>query len=151
MKLLAKSQSVVSAMLAGGKTSTEPNIKRSIDATGSLRMLSQKAAKEFCLALDDGNDRKQTESLGKTMVLFQERLNKIISGSEEDGFPTLTNSETLSLLSIVKSQWRGTLSVMAKLYLGQGASEEAINSMANESSGMINVLNASIKQMSKGL
>lgn len=151
MKLLAKSQGVVLAMLGGGSQNTEPSLKRSIDATGSLRMLSQKAAKEFCLALDDGEDRKQREIMGKTMVLFQERINKVISGSADDGFPPLTNPQTVEFMQLAKQLWRSALSEMATLYLDQATSEGVIDAMPNKSNNLIKILNAGIKEMSNDL
>lgn len=76
----------------------------SIDAAGRQRMLSQKAAKEFCL-IDSGIDvAKNQENLAYTVKIFTASLNALISG-----FPGMIvpapNDEILAKLREVEAAW----------------------------------------------
>lgn len=93
-----------------------------IDVAGRQRMLSQKAAKEFCL-IDSGIETAANrENLAYSVMLFTNTLNALING-----YPGLViappNPEILAQLNAVKTAWLVPSSVLSGVANGNEISD----------------------------
>ena len=76
-----------------------------IDVAGRQRMLSQKAAKEFCLIASDIDAEQNSEKLAGTIHLFSTTLDALTTGMT--GLVIAPpNDETSAMLEQVKAEWR---------------------------------------------
>jgi len=75
-----------------------------IDVAGRQRMLSQKAAKEFCLIASGIETDQNTERLAETVQLFSATLEALMTGMSGVVIAP-PNGETSAMLGQVKAEW----------------------------------------------
>jgi len=75
-----------------------------IDIAGRQRMLSQKAAKEFCLIASGIETDQNTERLAGTVQLFSATLDALTTGMSGVVIAP-PNDETMAMLGQVKAEW----------------------------------------------
>ncbi|MCF6305101.1 MAG: type IV pili methyl-accepting chemotaxis transducer N-terminal domain-containing protein [Rhodobacteraceae bacterium] len=130
----------------GGALEDLPLIRSiTIDVAGRQRMLSQKAAKEFCL-IDAGiNPEANRENLTETVRIFTNTLNALT-----EGFPGLVmpppNPSILAKLNEVKAAWLVPSAVLSQIANGAEVTQndraiieaqiERVLTLMNEAVGM---------------
>ena len=98
-----------------------------INLSGKQRMLSQKMTKE-AFAVSEGLEKSET--LGKTIALFDKTLSGLVSGDRDLGLPPTKSASIISQLNVVQGLWknfRNNLETVVRLAEERGAALEYVN------------------------
>ena len=141
---MSAANDVVSALVAqgGGAGGLDPALAKTINLAGRQRMLSQRAAKEFCLA-NLGIERKTNLSqLQGTVQLFENTLKDLERG--ENGLVSPPNGLVAIRLRWVRTSWDRLMPLYDRVLAGEVLTDEDAVTLATLSDDVLKNMNEAV-------
>ena len=127
-----------------------PSLALAINVSGRQRMLSQKAAKEFCLVAASKNVSENRKALAGTVSLFDTSLEAMLFGNEELGIAEAPTEEIREQLRRVKEIWEPIKAIFETSIQGGYVSPEDMQAVAEGNNVLLVEANKAV-QMYVGL
>ena len=128
----------------GGSGEMHPALALTLNVAGRQRMLSQKAAKEFCMLLAVQDITMHRTALTKTIALFDSSLRALQEGNEALGLPPAPNDEIAAQLDRVDALWIPLRSVFEGMIAGDRPSAADIERVARDNIPLLKEMNEAV-------
>ncbi|WP_135080893.1 type IV pili methyl-accepting chemotaxis transducer N-terminal domain-containing protein [Terasakiella sp. SH-1] len=148
MAALKQAHSVVETMArtySGDQKATGSS--RSIDIAGRQRMLSQKAAKEFCLVSYGLNIDQNRQDLLKTVQMFDSALDDLRNGNPARNIPPAPSLNIRTELTQLKTQWQTPRAIMLAVANGTDAREKDFDVIAQTNDDILKQANKVVEML----
>lgn len=106
------------------------DLSRAINVAGRQRMLTQRAAKEFCLYAAGIDPERQRRALQATVGLFDRSLNGLLHGDAELGLIPAPDETVLMQFEHVGALWGPMRELFDRAIAGQDVTEEDLRQVA---------------------
>ncbi|OWU77480.1 hypothetical protein ATO3_01890 [Marinibacterium profundimaris] len=129
---------VVQALEASNAGSgVSPELARLINVAGRQRMLTQRAAKEFCLIAAGIEPETLRASLAVTVALFDRSLEGLMNGDEEMGLVAFPDPDLQLQLEYVRDLWAPMRAQFLRVIDGGTPGSIALNEVAANIDGVL--------------
>lgn len=127
----------------GGRSTLSPQLAKTIDIAGRQRMLSQRAAKEFCLlnlGIEPSDNRQR---LSRTIDLFERSLSDLEQG--KNGIVAPPNAFVSIELRWVRLSWNEVAPLFKRAIDGEVLDREASTKVAELSDNVLEKMQAAVE------
>ena len=128
----------------GGTGEIHPVLALALNISGRQRMLSQKAAKEFCLILAGRNVDANRKALAETVALFETSLNGLKDGNEDMGLPPAPTDEIYAQLKTVNDLWAPLKAIFDATIAGATPNAADIEQVARDNNPLLKEMNQAV-------
>jgi nitrate/nitrite-specific signal transduction histidine kinase len=145
---LVQANEIVKTMdLIYTKSATTDGSVRAINVAGRQRMLSQKAAKEFCFIAYGLDVEANRENLKKTIQAFDTALDDLRIGDIKKGIPSAATFEIGKQLMDIKRDWQEPRAIMIKASTGEDINETDFKVISDTNDLLLKNSNAVVTMM----
>lgn len=128
----------------GGKGEIHPVLALAINVAGRQRMLSQKAAKEFCLILSGRSVDANRKALSDTVALFETSLAALMVGDDDMGLPPAPTDDIQNQLETVKALWEPLKAIFDATAAGTVPSPGDVATVARDNNPLLKEMNQAV-------
>ena len=113
-------------------TEIHPSLALAINMSGRQRMLTQRAAKEFCMIAAGIDVEGHRAALGETIALFNSSQDALTNGNYDIGLPEAPTDEVYDQLRLAESLWQPLNAIFAKVAEGAAPTQEDLEVVAQQ-------------------
>lgn len=116
-----------------------------VNNAGRLRVLSQRAALQFCLVQVGADAQRKSDELAATVDAFEAALSALQSGDPSQGVLPTPGTVTIARLDRVCAHWTEIAPVLKSAAGGELASAEEVLMLAKVSDVMLREMNVAVE------